>query len=140
MAEVMTRQKEIQFSSRTRANTDRFKNVQKMRHALANLFDQLPTELKNTPQAKLLSSVANLKLYNIVHLIYHTKNYEGDSKDYEFSRLSMEDHWQAGYQDTSHTLSHPEVLERPVNPEGVAVFDFSRKDQKAAISIQEAAE
>ena len=35
MAEVMTRQKEIQFSSRTRASSDRFKNTQKMRNAAA---------------------------------------------------------------------------------------------------------
>jgi len=32
---------------------------------------------------------ADRKVYNIVHLIYRAKNYEGYSKDYEFSRLSM---------------------------------------------------
>ena len=35
------------------------------------------------------------------------------SKDYEFSRLSMEEHWRAGYHDARRTLRHAEVLERP---------------------------
>jgi NTE family protein len=140
MAEVTTRQKEIEFSSRTRANTDRFKYAQKLHHAFANFFDTLPDESKNTPEAKLLGSFADRKVYNIVHLIYHTKNYEGSGKDYEFSRISMEDHWQEGYRDAVHTLSHPEILEHPANPEGIAIFDFSRVDQKVAPTLQEAAE
>ena len=36
LPEVMTRQKEIQYSSRTRANTDEFKKIQTVRAALAN--------------------------------------------------------------------------------------------------------
>jgi NTE family protein len=65
-------------------------------------------------------------VYNLVQLIYRAKRYEGDSKDYEFSRLSMEDHWRAGYHDTVRTLRHPEVLERPANDEGVMTFDLAQ--------------
>ena len=70
MFEVMTREKEIRYSSRTRAGTDQFKHVQKLRHALAALLDKLPEELKNSPEAKLLGTAAERKVYNIVHLIY----------------------------------------------------------------------
>src|SRR6202007_1839321 len=42
MLEVMTREKEIRYSSRTRAGTDQFKHVQKMRRAVAGLLEQLP--------------------------------------------------------------------------------------------------
>jgi len=35
----------------------------------------------------------------------------------------MEEHWRAGYHDTVRTLRHPEVLERPANPDGVFIFD-----------------
>jgi hypothetical protein len=44
-----------------------------------------------------------------VHLIYRTQNYEGHSKDYDFSRASMHEHWRAGYHDAVRTLRHPEV-------------------------------
>ena len=64
---------------------------------------------------KMLNAAACHKVYNIVHLIYRAKNYEGHAKDYEFSRLSMEDHWRAGYHDAVRTLRHPEVLARPTN-------------------------
>jgi NTE family protein len=126
LAEVATRQKEIQYSSRTRAGTDNFKYVQQLRHALADLFEKLPEDLRNSPEAKLLRPAGGHKVYNIVHLIYRAKNYEGHSKDYEFSRASMQDHWRAGYDDAIRTLQHPEVLQRPVNHEGVFTFDLDR--------------
>jgi NTE family protein len=126
MAEVMTRQKEIQYSSRTRANSDRFKYVQTVRNAVSNLLQQLPDELNDNPELSVLRPNAERKVYNLVQLIYHSKQYEGDSKDYEFSRQSMEDHWRAGYHDTVRTLRHPEVLQRPVSPDGVLTFDLAR--------------
>jgi NTE family protein len=126
LAEVPTRQKEIQYSSRTRAGTDHFKYVQRMRHAIADLLKNLPEELKNSSEAQVLRRAGDHKVYNIVHLIYGARNYEGHSKDYEFSRASMREHWKAGYDDAVLTLRHPEVLERPTNHEGVFTFDLDR--------------
>ena len=125
IAEVSTRQKEIQYSSRTRAGTDNFKYVQRLRRALADLFKKLPEDLQNSPEAQLLQAEGDHKAYNIVHLIYRAMNYEGHSKDYEFSRASMREHWRAGYHDAVRTLRHPEVLERPANHEGVFAFDLA---------------
>jgi NTE family protein len=73
----------------------------------------------------MLRSVADRKIYNIVHLIYRSKHYEGNSKDYEFSRLTMEEHWRTGYHDAVRTLRHQGVLERPNNLEGVSTFDLT---------------
>ena len=61
-----------------------------------------------------------------MHLIYRARNYEGHSKDYDFSRASMQEHWRAGYYDAVRTLRHREVFERPTNPEGVITFDLLR--------------
>jgi NTE family protein len=74
----------------------------------------------------LLASGADEKVYNIVHLIYRSQKYEGASKDYEFSRRTMEEHWKSGYHDTVHTLRHPEVLQRPTGEDGVFTFDLAR--------------
>jgi len=124
MLDVMTREKEIRYSSRTRAGTDELKRIHKLRHALAGLLERLPDDLKNSPEARLLAGAAERKAYNVVHLIYRAKNYEGHSKDYEFSRLSMQEHWRAGYRDARRTLRHREVLERPMRHEGVFTFDL----------------
>jgi NTE family protein len=123
--EVVTREKEIRYSSRTRAGTDRFKQIQGLRRAVADLLEKLPADLKNSPEAKLLSAgAADRKVYNIIQLVYRARKYEGHSKDYEFSRLSMEEHWRAGYHDARRTLRHPEVLKPPIDHTGVLTFDL----------------
>ncbi len=126
MAEVTTRQKEIQFSSRTRASTGQFKSVHRVQRALDALLRRLPVDLEENDDLKILKSVASDKVHNIIHLIYRARNYEGHSKDYEFSRLSMQDHWRAGYHDAVRTLRHPDVLARPTSLDGVFTFDLER--------------
>ena len=124
MPEVIGRQKEIQYSSRTRAGTDQFKTIQRVRAALADLFERLPPSEIKGEDIELLRSIADRKVYKIVQLIYRSRHYERQSKDYEFSRLSMQDHWQAGYNDAIRTLRHPEALERPTDRTGCGTFDI----------------
>ena len=126
LAQVATRHKEIQFSSRTRASTGQFKNVHRVQRALDALLRRLPADFEENDDLNILKSVASDKVYNIIHLIYRAQNYEGHSKDYEFSRLSMQDHWRAGYHDAVRTLRHPEVLARPTSLDGIFTFDLER--------------
>ncbi len=125
LPQVATRMKEIQFSSRTRAATEAFRRTQKLRQAFNELLGQMPEELRTTPQAKLLTEASDPAVFNIVQLVYHSPTYEGQSKDYEFSRATMDDHWRAGHADAVKTLSHPEVLTRPTQAHGVEVYDFT---------------
>jgi NTE family protein len=118
------REREIRYSSRTRAGTDQYKLAQKLRIAFADLLPHLPTELRETPGVKLLAEAADDKVCNIVHLIYKTKSYEGEAKDYEFSRQTMEERWSAGYADTVNALAHPEALTPPDRSVGVRTLDF----------------
>jgi NTE family protein len=139
LAEVAVRMKEIQFSSRTRAATDAFTRAQKLRAAFNKLLAQMPEELAATPQAKLLAKACDPAVYNIVELVYRSPTYEGQSKDYEFSRQSMEDHWSAGVRDANKTLAHPEVLKVPTTPSAVHVYDFLHRpdagDVAASVKI-----
>jgi NTE family protein len=127
MIEVDTRLKDIRYSSRTRMGTDQFRRMQALRRATARLLSQIPEELRHTPEAEMLAAVADDKVYNIIHMIYRARVYEGASKDYEFSRRTMEEHWAAGYRDMTRTLAYPEVLERPTSPDGVFTFDLKRQ-------------
>jgi NTE family protein len=121
------RQKDIRFSSRTRKNTDQFKQEQRLRRAAHRLLQLVSDQdlLNADSEMALLRAEADETVHNIVHLIYRAKSYEGSSKDYEFSRETMEEHWSAGYEDTARTLRHPDILKRPVTPDGVATFDLS---------------
>jgi NTE family protein len=126
LLESETRQKEIRYSSRTRMATDQFKKKQILRRAAAKLLAKIPKELLQTAEAEMLALEADEKVYNLIQLIYRAKNYEGTSKDYEFSRRTMEEHWQSGYNDAVRTLRHPEVLQRPQEMDGVFTFDLAR--------------
>ena len=53
LIEAELRQKEIRFSSRTRAATDQFKSAQLLRRAVHHLLKRLPDELRQLPQANL---------------------------------------------------------------------------------------
>jgi NTE family protein len=124
LIEVEVRQKEIVYSSRNRAATDQYQHTQKLRIAVANLLGKLPPELRDDEDAKLLERETDNKVCNIVHLIYRAKAYEGIAKDFEFSRRTMEEHWQSGYHNARHTLENPDVLELPDRLEGVRTFDM----------------
>jgi NTE family protein len=130
LTEVDVRHKDIVYSSRTRAATDQYQAMQKLRIALANLMKQIPDELRNSEHAKILQQEADEKVCNIVHLIYRARRYEGIAKDFEFSRRTMEEHWKSGYDNARRTLAEPEVMRLPNPIEGVRVFDVCKDDSE----------
>ena len=130
LTEVAMRQKEIQYSSRTRANTDQFMQLQRLRVALRNLLKQVPPELLDTPDGRMLARAANDTVFRIVHLIYRSRQFESDSKDYEFSRSSMREHWESGLTDAVRTLRDPASVERPPADVGIATYDLAHANPR----------
>ena len=129
LTEIEVREKEIRFSSRTRAATDQLIKAQRLRKSLGHLLKHVPDTLRKDPDVRMMEEEADEKVWNIVQLIYRSKKYEGCAKDYEFSRRTMEEHWQSGYADTIRALGNPKVLERPTNLEGVRTFDLGKQEQ-----------
>ena len=123
------REKDIRFSSRTRAATDDYKYEQKLRVAIAESSNSFPAMFENARKRSGSRKQADEKVCNIVHLIYRSKPYEGIAKDFQFSRQTMEEHWRAGFEDAVRSLSHPEVLQRPDKLEGVRTFDWPATDR-----------
>jgi NTE family protein len=130
MIELDERQKDIRYSSRTRLATDQFRRIQKLRRATAKLLAQIPEALRRTPEAEMLEREADNKVYNIIQMIYRARKYEGASKDYEFSRRTMEEHWKSGYSDMQRTLTYPAVLQRPKSLDGVFTFDLKAQKKQ----------
>jgi NTE family protein len=125
MAEVTEREKDIRFSSRTRLNTTVELDRQVLAHAAQRLIAKLPPELRDDPDALALSRVHSDSAVDVVHLIYRSKHYESQSKDYEFSRLSMREHWSAGYAEMAQTLLDPRWTGHNPRASGVHVFDLT---------------
>jgi NTE family protein len=129
MGEVMSRQKDIQYSSRTRMTTTLFADELKLKTQLRDAIAKIPEADLSDEQKQLRKDLAVLPAANILQLIYKQKAYEGDAKDYEFSRLSMREHWRSGYHDTQNTLSIKSWLSVPGHGEGIVSHDIHHERQ-----------
>ena len=127
LPEVAEREKDIRYSSRTRMNTTNELDRQVIAQAAKRLIDKLPPGLRDDPDARALAQLRPEIAVDVVHLIYRSKHYETQSKDYEFSRLSMQEHWAAGRADMAQTLHDPRWLEHEPADSGVHVFDMTPK-------------
>ena len=121
---VMERQKDITYSSRTRLNTDALAANMNLQQAIADLIAKLPPGLRNDPSVVEVQAQLTHEPIDIFHLIYRDKPYEAESKDYEFSRAAVEEHWEAGARDMRRTLAHPETLRSDATVNGVTTFDL----------------
>lgn len=107
--DAQERMKDIQYSSRTRIITDTMKQEQKNRRMLRELLELIPeAERQNNAWCQRAAELANAHQYGVIHLIYRDKEWEGHAKDYEFSELTMLDHWSAGLADLRRASAHPE--------------------------------
>jgi NTE family protein len=126
MENVLGRQKDISYSSRTRYNTDVYKRLLAWKTRVRDLLQKMPEELLTDADRQLKIELTDLPAINILHLIYQQKSYESQAKDYEFSAASMREHWQSGYEDTRSTLGHQRWLELHRDHPGVVVHDVHR--------------
>ena len=127
MGDVTSRQKDIMYSSRTRFGTDKAAQIQRNKKAICNLIAKLPPALRNDPDVKRLEAANRTAHVDIVHLIYRQSAFEQESKDYDFSRSTMLEHWAAGKRDMQNTVAHPDWLTKSGVEQGVTVYDLSRE-------------
>ena len=130
LAGVLARQKDIMYSSRTRFNTDRAAQVQRDHQALHRLMAELPQKVRDRPDVKRLAATCHTGHIDIVHLIYRQSRFEQESKDYEFSRATMLQHWAAGQRDVQHSVAHPDWLAASSPNDGVTIYDLAHDNKR----------
>ena len=136
LLEAAEREKDIRFSSRTRMNTDKNKQIHNARMAVRDLIGKLPDYLKNDPSVELLRKASKENTVTVVHLIYKSKNYESSSKDYDFSHVGVVEHWNAGVRDVHLSMRHKEWLERPQSGETMVTYDLTGDVSSASAAKQ----
>ncbi|HET7526406.1 MAG TPA: patatin-like phospholipase family protein [Burkholderiaceae bacterium] len=108
------RRKDIVYSSRTRAVTDTMAKAQRYRRLLREVLEHVPARARQSdPWCRQAQELACAHQYTVIHLIYQDKDWEGLSKDYEFSPQAMQDHWASGLTDILRTLEHDDWLQLP---------------------------
>ena len=132
MSDVYERDKEIRYSSRTRLNTDFFVKHQAMRNAICKVLSDLPDELAQSEEAKLLKSMQARYGITIAHLIRRRPDHQTGTLDFEFSRQSVEDHWADGLSAAKCTLDHPQFINRNPTPGSIEVLDLTGTEETSA--------
>jgi NTE family protein len=123
LMDVAEREKDIHYSSRTRFNTNATVAAHTLKAAIRNILDKLPADFGAEEEVLVLREAACENAVTIVQLIYRKRPYEGGSKDYEFSRLTMREHWAAGVADGKRFVDeYGQLPARPRTP-GVRVID-----------------
>ncbi|MCL2716582.1 MAG: patatin-like phospholipase family protein [Alphaproteobacteria bacterium] len=140
LLDAAEREKDIRFSSRTRMNTDKNRQLHNIRTALHDLIGRLPEDMKNDPAVDTLCKAVHENTVTVVHLIYRSKNFEIKSKDYDFSRLAMVEHWQAGMRDVDLSMLHCEWQEQPRSDETMVAYDLTSDAEPAGKPDGEASE
>jgi NTE family protein len=128
MYDVLARQKDIQYSSRTRLTTDRYMELFKINKQLHGLLQRIPDDNLSEEERALKRRLERHPRVTLLLLIYQQAAYEGQAKDYEFSAASMREHWDSGYRDTQRSFRRKDWLELPADGDGIVMHDVHRID------------
>ncbi|HLY58987.1 MAG TPA: patatin-like phospholipase family protein [Stellaceae bacterium] len=124
IAEVMSRQKDLQYASRARSQIRRQQELHRLRHVIAELAQQLPAETLDSDRGRLLAAHGCLTKMHIVRLLAPSVGANDHSKDIDFSPSSIEARWEAGYRNTSEVIQRAPWL-GPSDPlDGFVLHEF----------------
>lgn len=127
ITDVMAREKEIRFSSRTRQVSAERMRLRQEREAIRKVLAKLPPELRDDPDVAALRTAADEKPVSLVHLIYRANAWEGGSRDFEFSARSMREHWESGRASVTETMANARLVARNIIDGHNAQFDLTPK-------------
>jgi len=126
LEQVLERQKDIQYSSKTRFNTSQMAEMETIRDLLERLLQKAPAALRRDPDYLALTELCRPANMTLVHLINRRNSGSLASKDYEFSRETIRELWHAGLTDMRRSCAHP-AFETAIKPKrGVRVYDLTR--------------
>ena len=128
ISEVLQREKDIRYSSRTRFNTDGAQQLEALRLAACRLAEKLPKALREDPDIQALTAIAGPGAIRIMLLINRREEHESYSKDYEFSRASVNEHWDTGAADMRHSLTHKMWAGRDTQARGIITYDCTNPE------------
>lgn len=122
--DVMAREKEIRFSSRTRQISDEVMKLRREREAINKVLAKLPDSLRDDADVAALTAMAAEQPVSLVQLIYRANAWEGGSRDFEFSARTMQEHWLAGLEAIEQSMRGAELVAQNIADGTSAAFDL----------------
>lgn len=112
MAQVSSRLKDIQFSSRAENHTTRQQQIHHLRHVVRELGRLLPTDIRTTPEAKELLSWGCGTVMHVLPMQVPALDGEDHTKDLDFTPKGIRARWDAG-----RAFAQRKIAEAPWNDE-----------------------
>ncbi|CAE6922043.1 hypothetical protein R75471_04235 [Paraburkholderia domus] len=120
--QVMSRQRDIQYSSRAESHLDRQKQIHRLRHVIRELSQHIPEEKRDTPELQALLGWGCGTTMQVLELDAPAFDNDDLNRDIDFSSSGIERRWAAGYEDTIRLLERAPWRETLDPMEGISVF------------------
>jgi NTE family protein len=122
--QVLSRQKDILFASRTKSHVARQQQIHRLRHIIRELEMRLPAEQRQDPAVRELAAYGCATTMHLVPLLLpRPEGEEHHPKDIDFTRAGIHGRWQAGYEHAQRVLAK-KSWEDEVGPlQGVVVHE-----------------
>lgn len=124
--QVFERKKDIQYSSKTRFNTRRIKELGEMRAALERVIGKLPARLRSDPDVLRLGALCDTGRITIAHLINRRLSHSAQTKDHDFSRATVNELWAAGLDDVRRSVANFASMQPRKLGDGIQIYDLTR--------------
>ena len=122
--EAMSRQRDIQYSSRAESHLERQRQIHRLRHVIRELGEHLPQEVRDSQAVRELLGWGCGTTMQVIEL--DAPNFERDElhKDIDFSADGIKRRWQAGYADAQRMIERAPWREELDPMEGIAIHRF----------------
>ncbi|CAB3796127.1 hypothetical protein LMG28614_04300 [Paraburkholderia ultramafica] len=120
--QVMSRQRDIQYSSRNESHLARQKQIHCLRHVIRELGKYVPEEKRDAPEVQELLAWGCGTTMQVLELDAPAFDNDDLNRDIDFSSSGIERRWLAGYEDTARLLKLAPWRDRLDPMEGISVF------------------
>lgn len=120
----------LMFASRTSHNIKQEHAKHNMRKAISHLLKNIPDNLKNDPVVKEIKEDASDVNYHFVHIIYESPKTDTNDSGHEFSRLSVKERAEHGYEDMQAALKQADWLKPHASHIGSKIHTYKNSRTK----------
>lgn len=117
--EVMGREKEITYASRSESHIERQKQIHKLRRIIRELQQYIPEGAKSDAQLKELTSWGCGTTMHVLRLVAPRVADEDQNKDIDFSSSGIHARWHAGYVDAKEMIERAPWTQQSDGIEGI---------------------
>jgi NTE family protein len=104
MAEVLNRQKDVQYASRIDSHIARQQQTHRLRHIINQLAARIPEAERDSEAVRELTGYGCSTRMHVVRLLAPQLDRENHTKDIDFSPSGIQQRWDAGYAHTRAVL------------------------------------